>query len=150
MRASTRRPSICSGVQEPSQVAARQPAHDDVQLAVALAGVVDRHDVRMVEGSGGPRLLLEALAEAGIAGQLGREQLERDAAAERLLLGEIDDAHAAATDCPDDPAAGDDGAAGRVLAHASGHANRGERAVAPDRSGPSAPVDGAPVARHHC
>ncbi len=39
-------------IDQPAQVAALDEAHRDDQLAVLLAGVVDRHDARVVEAGG--------------------------------------------------------------------------------------------------
>ena len=50
----------------------------------------------MVDRRGHPRLALEALAEVGVGGVLGRDQLQRDRAPERQLRRPVDDAHAAA------------------------------------------------------
>ena len=79
------------------QVGARHVAHDEVELAVGLARPVDRHDVRMIDQRGEPRLALEALAERRIGGAIGGDQLERDGPPEVELDRPVDDAHAAAT-----------------------------------------------------
>ncbi len=78
-----------------AQVGVLDVAHRDEELAVLLARVVDRQDVRLVERGSGPRLALEALAEVRVVGVLARDQLERDDAAEREVGGAVDDAHAA-------------------------------------------------------
>ena len=52
----------------------------------------------MVERRGEPRLAQEALAEALVLGELGRDQLERDRPLEREVGRAVDDAHAAAAD----------------------------------------------------
>ncbi len=73
----------------------------EVDAALAADGV-DRHDVGVVERGGGAGFVLEArklpLVEHGGEGQ----HLERDAAAERELLGFVDHAHAAAADLAED------------------------------------------------
>ena len=79
------------------QVGARHVAHDEVELAVGLPRPVDRHDVRMIDQRGQPRLALEALAERRIGSAIGGDQLERDGAPEVELDRPVDDAHAAAT-----------------------------------------------------
>ena len=79
------------------QVGARHVAHDEVELAVGLPRPVDRHDVRVVDQRGEPRLALEALAERRVGGAIGGDQLERDGAPEVELDRPVDDAHAAAT-----------------------------------------------------
>ena len=76
-------------------------------MAALLARRVDRDHVRVVDRRGDARLALEALAEAGVARAVGRDQLDRDGAAERELRRAIDDAHAAAAGDRLDAAAGD-------------------------------------------
>ncbi len=49
--------------EEPVQVRARHVAHDEVEVAVLLAGRVDRDDVRVVDRRGEAGLALEALAQ---------------------------------------------------------------------------------------
>ena len=49
----------------------------------------------MVEGGGGARLLLEAADAPGVLCELGREELQRDPAAELGVEREVDLAHAA-------------------------------------------------------
>ena len=78
------------------QVGARHVAHDEVELAVLLPRPVDRHDVRVVDQRGQPRLALEALAERRVGGAVGGDQLQRDRAPEVELDRPVDDAHAAA------------------------------------------------------
>ena len=80
------------------QVGAVDEAHRDVQLPVDLAGVVDRDDVRMLERGGQARLAEEALAERDVVGQVGCEQLQRDVAVEREVVGAVHDPHPAAAE----------------------------------------------------
>ncbi len=82
--------------------------HGDVEQAVDLARVVDRDDVGMRERGGDARLAQEALAEVRVVGQIGRDDLQRGAAAQGLVLGQVDDAHAAPTDAVLDPVPGHD------------------------------------------
>ena len=74
---------------------------------VALARVVDRDDVGVVDRGRRPRLAHEAVAEVGVLGQLRRDQLQRDGAVEVELEGPVDDAHAAAAGDRQDPVAGE-------------------------------------------
>ncbi len=67
--------------------------HDEEVRAVGFADVVDAADVRMIERSDRARLALEA--QIGIAGNLGREDLDRDAAIEPRVAGLVDLAHPA-------------------------------------------------------
>jgi hypothetical protein len=71
---------------------------DDEAKAAGLADLVDGDDVRVVEGGGGARLQLEARHAVGVGGERAGEELERDAAAEALVHGEVDLAHPAAPD----------------------------------------------------
>ena len=80
--------------------------HDDERLPVVLADVVDRADVRMVQRRGGAGLALEALQRLPGRGELGRQELERDLAAQPRVLGLVDDAHAAAADPVEDAVVG--------------------------------------------
>ena len=87
-------------------------------MPALLAGPVDGDDVGVVDRGGDARLALEALAEAGVAGPLRRDQLDRDGAAERELRRAVDDAHATATGDRLDAATGDLGA-WEEIGHAS-------------------------------
>ena len=73
-------------------------AHDEVDQPLALADRVDRDDV----GMGQPRRRLglagEPLADVLLEGELGREDLDRDAALEPLVAGPVHHAHPAAAD----------------------------------------------------
>ena len=82
-----------------------------------LAGVVDRDDVRVVDRRGQPRLAQEPLAEAHVLGQLRREDLQRDVAVEREVVGAVDDAHPAAAEQRLQPVAGQLRAETRIHAH---------------------------------
>ncbi len=93
------------------QIRAVHEPHRDVEPAGDLAGVVDRDDRRVVERGGEARLAQEALAEAHVPGELGREELERDGAVEREVARAIDDAHSTAAEQRLDPVTG------QLLAH---------------------------------
>ena len=80
------------------EVAAVDEAHRDEERAVLLAGLVDGHDVRVLERGRHARLALEAPAELRVGRELGHDDLQRHAAAEPAVGGEVDDAHAAAPD----------------------------------------------------
>ena len=81
--------------EDPVQVRARHVAHDEVEVAVLLAGRVDRDDVRMVDRRGEAGLALEALPQLGVRRAVGGDELERDRAAEPQLGRTVDHAHAA-------------------------------------------------------
>jgi hypothetical protein len=83
--------------------AAGHELHDHEDAAVVLADVVDRHDVGVRgEAGGGARLALEALARPVVLGQVRGEHLDRDGAAEELVLGFPDAGHPAVRNMADD------------------------------------------------
>src|SRR4030095_4294723 len=70
----------------------------EVGEPVVLADREDRHDARVREARDRFDLASESLARAGEVDVLGADELERDAPAEGALLGEEDEAHAAAAE----------------------------------------------------
>ncbi len=73
--------------------------HHEVQLAVAaFVDLVDRADVRVVERRGRLGLLEEAALRGVVAGQIGRQDLDRHLAVEARVVGRVDDPHSAAAD----------------------------------------------------
>ena len=83
------------GVDQRPQVRAVDVAHREVEDAVGLAGLEDRHDVGVIDRRGELRLGLEALAEVGIVRVLRGNHLQRDRTPEPELGGAVHDAHAA-------------------------------------------------------
>jgi hypothetical protein len=85
---------------------AQRPAfdvlHHDVRGApvdrVVLAGVVHRHDRRVVQRPQGPRLPAEPGLEKRVSGKIGTQHLDRDLAAESHVPAEVNLAHRAVTD----------------------------------------------------
>ena len=86
------------------QVACRQPLgerhafdllHHEVVVAVVVADVEQRADVRMVQRGDRLRLALQALAGAELTRQLRRQDLDCDRASEAGVLRTVDLAHAA-------------------------------------------------------
>ena len=63
-----------------------------------LADVIDRDDVRMVQGGSGSRFLDETLSALAVDRSFIPEQLDRDGPSETGVNGAIDDPHAALTD----------------------------------------------------
>ena len=96
------------------QVDAVDVAHRQVGRAVELAGLVDRDDVGVVDRGREVGLAVEPRAEVGVVGQLVGQQLERHLAPQFALLGEVDDAHAAAAEDPLDAVRPEVGAEARV------------------------------------
>ncbi len=84
-------------LQQPREVGALDESHRHVEQPVLLAGVVDRHDVRVLDRRRGAELALEATAELLVGGELGRDHLQRHLAVERDVARAIDDPHPAAT-----------------------------------------------------
>jgi hypothetical protein len=79
----------------------------------------------VVQRGGHPGFLDEALPELLAVGEVGREQLQRDLAAEAHVLGAVHDRHAAAADQGIDPVVGDHAARfeGCHRSGCSGHVN---------------------------
>ena len=73
-----------------------QQLHGDEVLVALAANVVDGANVRVVEGGRGPRFALETLQRLRVPGDLRRQELEGDKAAQARVLRLVDDAHAAA------------------------------------------------------
>ena len=81
--------------------------HGHERHAVRLFDREDGDDVRMVEGGDGPGLAPEAGQALWIGGDVGGQNLERDIAAEPVIVGPIHLAHAAAAKRGDDPVCAD-------------------------------------------
>src|SRR5262249_23064863 len=94
-----RRPALDDQLLERTPV---QVLHRDVVGAFGLASVVDRDDVRVRQRSGVLRLATEPLDELLVAGVPVVQDLDRDAAAELLVLGEIDVRHPAGAELAHD------------------------------------------------
>jgi len=69
-----------------------QHAHGDQHALVVGHGVVHGDEVGMIERRPEPRLAVEALRD--VLGAVGVQALDRHAAAEALVLGEVDGRHA--------------------------------------------------------
>ena len=78
------------------QALALDELHHIIMRSLMLADAEDRHDVGVVQPRGRAGLALEAADLLGVGERPGGQHLERHAAAERLLLGLVHDAHAAA------------------------------------------------------
>jgi hypothetical protein len=68
--------------------------HDDRSPVGVEREIVDRHDVRVLERGGDPRLA-EQLQARSLVGELGTQRLRRDLPSERALRGTAHDPHAA-------------------------------------------------------
>ena len=93
----------CAGVTSPrfetlGERAVLEKRHHQVGLALGVAEVVDGEHVLVLERRHRARLGQEALVEARFAGEVGQDDLDRDATAERLVARLPHLGHAAASD----------------------------------------------------
>ena len=72
--------------------------HGNESLAVLLADVVNRANVRVIQRRCGLRLALETGQCLGIAGNVLRQKLERNKAMKASVLSLVDDTHTAAAE----------------------------------------------------
>jgi hypothetical protein len=84
--------------QQSPQVGALDVPHPDVQQAIDLAGLEDRHDARVIDRRRQARLRQETLAKAVVLRQLRRQELQRHPPTEPQILRTVDGTHAAAPD----------------------------------------------------
>ena len=90
-------------------------------VPLVAADAEDRDDVGVVQPRRRPRLALEAEDLLGVGERRVGEDLQCDASAERLLLGLVDDAHAAPADLAEDAVVAQPLQPGRgVNGHAAG------------------------------
>ena len=75
--------------------------HHIIMSVAFLADSKYRHDVGMMQPSGGSSLASKPFNLPGVFKGPRGQNLERDTASQRLLLGLVDDAHAAAADFSD-------------------------------------------------
>ena len=90
-----------SALEARPQGVAFEQLRDDVGCAVVRADIVDGEDVRVVQGAGGARLLLEA-AELLAIGDLLGENLDRDFALQAGVTGAVDLTHRPRAEQPHD------------------------------------------------
>ena len=111
------------GAHERPQVRPVDVAHDDEQHALALARVIDRDHVRVLDRRRRLGLRDEARAEVGLLGERRGDDLQRDDAVEVEVPRAVHDAHPAASGEPLD-AMVDEDVAWLELRHARRHATR--------------------------
>jgi hypothetical protein len=87
-------------------VPAGHVAHRDEQHSVGLARLVNRNDVRVIDGRGRAGLPDEALPERPVRGQGRRQQLQRHAPPQALVHGAEDHRHPARPDLLLQPVSG--------------------------------------------
>src|SRR5213080_4040602 len=63
-----------------------------------MPNLVNREDVRMIQGRSGPRLLLEATQPLFIPGKVAAQQFERHLATEACIMSQKDFTHTTAPD----------------------------------------------------
>ena len=95
------------------EVLAADELHHDVGLALLLAEGVDLGDVGVVELGGGLRLAAEGGEELRRVAEAPQHHLDGDDAGERLVVGAVDAAHAAAAEAVEQ----------QVVAQPAGHAH---------------------------
>ena len=96
--------------------------HDDELLAVTLADVVDRADVRVIERRRDARLAPEPLERFRVRGEIRGQELHGNLAAEANILGTVHHAHSAGAEPLENLVVTDDGAN-----HSSGNCIRARR-----------------------
>src|SRR5207249_8670226 len=79
-----------------AQSLARQVLHHNERAALKFTDFVDRADVGVIERGSSASLAAETFERLSILGQVIRQKLERDKAAELGVFGLIHDAHPAA------------------------------------------------------
>ena len=77
---------------------AADEAHCDVEDPALVPRLVDRDDVRVVEGRGQSRFACEALLERVVLAQLGHQDFERHCPLQPEVLGAVHHAHAPGSD----------------------------------------------------
>ena len=91
-----------SGLERVAKGLARDVLHSEVKLALGLADLVDAADIGMVERRGRLGLAHEAGPHGRVTVGRFRQELEGDFAIETRVLGQIDFAHAALAELPED------------------------------------------------
>ncbi len=79
-----------SGVEDLAETAASEVLEDEIGRAALLAPVEDLEDVGVVERGDRSRLGPEPAEKGLVAGERGMENLDRDTAMERDVVGQVD------------------------------------------------------------
>ncbi len=101
------RPVAAEVAEHAVEPAPLDPLHRVVAQAADLADVEDRHDVRVVQPGGGPRLVEEPPPARRVGRGVAAQHLQRHRPVEPDVDRLVDDPHAAAAQLADDPVAGD-------------------------------------------
>jgi hypothetical protein len=80
------------------EVGSLHEPHGEVELAVFLARVDDRHDVRVIEARCKLRLAQESPSKAVVLREIAHEDLQGDPAPSSHVVGEVDAPHGALAD----------------------------------------------------
>ena len=107
-------------MQDRSQAAALDKLHGVVVDALVAADSEDGHDMSVVKLRGGLRLDLKPLALPGVNCCGEWQHLQGDAAAERHLLGLVDDPHPPPTDLAEDAVVAELRSGGNAIGRISG------------------------------
>src|SRR5262249_54306833 len=86
---------------------AREALHHDEEVAIMLADLVDSADIGVIQSRCGAGLAAEALKSLGVVGRIVGKKFEGDEAAERGVLGLVDDTHPTAAEKLNDAVMGD-------------------------------------------
>ncbi len=105
---------------EGGQAAAVDELHGVVVDSLLATDVEDGHDVRVVQLRRGLGLDLESLPLLGVDGGGEREHLQSNAAAERDLLGLVNDPHSPSADFAEDAIVAQLGAVGDQIGRIGG------------------------------
>ena len=109
-----------------------QQFHGDEVASAVLADLVDGADIGVVQGGGGAGFALKTVECQGIFFRLGRQELERDMAAQVDVLGLVHHAHSSAAQLREDTVVRDG-----LADHAGEHSWERVIHVRPERSGKS-------------
>ena len=88
-------------------VGAVDVVHRDPQLAVVFTPVMDADDVGMAQSCGQVGFADEPLPERGVAGDVGAKNLEGILAGQAGMLDQVDLAHSAGAEQPQNPVSGE-------------------------------------------
>jgi hypothetical protein len=98
--------SSCSRFDPFTERHALQKLHDDEGLSLVIAQLIDRANVRVIEGGGGPGFALKAFEGSRLAGQLSGQKLDGHTSGKFQVLALIHQSHASAAEKPDQPVMG--------------------------------------------
>jgi hypothetical protein len=86
------------GAKKRPEVGSLDVPHGEVDPAVDVPSVIDRHHVRVLERHRDLRLARETLVEALVEREVRGDELQRDRPLEPQVIGAVDDSHSAPSD----------------------------------------------------